>query len=172
MTNKLKTIVADETHPLRPDFDNLHTDKSDRFRIPNSKTTRYLQSFIPTVIRTQLHDTYSHSFQRSFGHNYTIPTVIHSNGHSDTTTRYLHSFQRSFGHNYTIPTVIHSNGHADTTTRYLQSFIPTVIRTPLHDTYSQSFQRSFGHHYTIPTFIPTVTRTQSTSRQMNTTRNG
>ena len=29
-----------------------HVDRSDRFRIPCSKTTRYLQSFIPTSIRT------------------------------------------------------------------------------------------------------------------------
>ena len=54
VTNKLRTILADETHPLRPEFDNRHTrtDRSDRFRIPRSRTTRYLQSFIPTAIRT------------------------------------------------------------------------------------------------------------------------
>ena len=68
VTNKPSTILAGEKHPLRPDFDNLHTDRSDRFRVLNSKTTQYLQSFIPTVIRTRLHDICSHSFQRSFGH--------------------------------------------------------------------------------------------------------
>ena len=85
VTNKLRTLLADETHPLRPDFDNRHTDRSDRFRIPRSRTTQYLQSFIPTAIRTQSIDTqtgaiglgflvagqldtYSRSFQRPFGH--------------------------------------------------------------------------------------------------------
>ena len=55
MTKKLKTILADKTHPLRPEFDNRHVDGSDIFRIPRSKTTRYLQSFIPTAIRTHNH---------------------------------------------------------------------------------------------------------------------
>ena len=52
VTNKPSTVLAGETHPLRPDFDNLHTDTSVRFRILNSKTIRYQPSFIPTVIRT------------------------------------------------------------------------------------------------------------------------
>ena len=52
VTNKLGTILADETHLLRPVFDNIRIDKSDRFRIPRSKTSRYEQSFIPMAIRT------------------------------------------------------------------------------------------------------------------------
>ena len=52
VTNKLRTILADETHALRPEFDHRHTDRSERFRIPRSRTTQYLKSFIPTVIRT------------------------------------------------------------------------------------------------------------------------
>ena len=87
VTNKPSTILAGISHPLRPDFDNLHTDRSDRFRVLNSKTTRYLQSFIPAVIRTRLHDICSHSFQRSFEHDYTISAVIHSSGHSDKQSR-------------------------------------------------------------------------------------
>ena len=51
VTNKLRTISADETRPLKPEFDR-HTDRSDRCRIPRSRTTGYLQSFIPTAIRT------------------------------------------------------------------------------------------------------------------------
>ena len=52
VTNKPRTIfVTTETHPLRPEFDNRRTDRSDSFRIPLSKTKRYLQSVIPTVIR-------------------------------------------------------------------------------------------------------------------------
>ena len=50
--NKLNTVLADETHPLRPDFDSRLKDRSDRFRIFRSKTTRYQQSFIPTAIQT------------------------------------------------------------------------------------------------------------------------
>ena len=63
-TNKLRIILADEMHPLRTDFDNKqtednladetrplrpefynrHIDRSDRFRILCSKTTRYVVS--------------------------------------------------------------------------------------------------------------------------------
>ena len=56
VTNKLRTFLADETHPLRPEFDNRHMDRSYRLRIPRSKTTRYLQSFIPTAIGTHNHN--------------------------------------------------------------------------------------------------------------------
>ena len=52
VTDKLLTVLADETHPLRPEFDNRQTDRSDRFRLPRTRTTRYQQSFIPTAIRT------------------------------------------------------------------------------------------------------------------------
>ena len=52
VTDKLRTVLADKTHLLRPEFDNRHVDRSHRFRIPPSKTTRYLQSFIPTAIGT------------------------------------------------------------------------------------------------------------------------
>ena len=36
VTNKLRTALADETHPLRPEFYNRHMDRSHRFRIPRS----------------------------------------------------------------------------------------------------------------------------------------
>ena len=42
MTNKLRIILADET--LRHVVDNRHIDRSDRFRIPRGKATRYLYS--------------------------------------------------------------------------------------------------------------------------------
>ena len=51
--NELKTALADQTNPLRLQFDNRHIDRSDRFRILHSKSTRYLQSFIPTAIQSQ-----------------------------------------------------------------------------------------------------------------------
>ena len=59
VTSKRRTVLADvdETHPLRPDFDNRHIDRSDRFRIPRSKSTRHLQLFIPTAIRTHSTET-------------------------------------------------------------------------------------------------------------------
>ena len=48
VTNEPRTIfVTTETHPLRPEFDNRRIDRSDRFRIPLSKTKRYLRSVIP-----------------------------------------------------------------------------------------------------------------------------
>ena len=43
--------MADETHPVKPEFDNRHIEKTDLG--------------FPVV---RLHDTYSHSFQRPFGH--------------------------------------------------------------------------------------------------------
>ena len=52
VTNKLQTILADETHPLRPEFDNRQTDRSDRLRLTRTRTTRYQQFFIPGAIRT------------------------------------------------------------------------------------------------------------------------
>ena len=42
VTNKLRTALADEAHPLRPEFYNRHMDRSHRFRILRSKTTRCL----------------------------------------------------------------------------------------------------------------------------------
>ena len=50
-SDKLGTILAEETHPLRPEFDNRHIDSNDRY------------------IVVSLHDTYIHSFQRPFEHN-------------------------------------------------------------------------------------------------------
>ena len=52
VTDRLQTILSDETHPLRCEFDSRRTDRSDRFRLPRTRTTRYQQSFIPTAIRT------------------------------------------------------------------------------------------------------------------------
>ena len=51
VTNKLRTISADETHPLRPEFDKRHKQKRQVLGSPH-KTTRYVQSSIPTAIRT------------------------------------------------------------------------------------------------------------------------
>ena len=51
-SDKLRTILADKTNPLRPEFDNKHRQKR-RFRIPHSK---------------RLHDTYSQSFQQPLKH--------------------------------------------------------------------------------------------------------
>ena len=53
-SDKLGTILAEETHPLRPEFDNRHVDNNDRY------------TGFPVV---SLHDTYIHSFQRPFEHN-------------------------------------------------------------------------------------------------------
>ena len=53
VTKKLRTILADEAHPLRPEFDNRHT-----------QTGAIGVGFL---VLGQL-DTYSRSFQRPFGH--------------------------------------------------------------------------------------------------------
>ena len=46
VTNKLSSCLTD---PLRPEFDNSHKDRSD---IHRCKTSRHVQSVIPTAIRT------------------------------------------------------------------------------------------------------------------------
>ena len=48
--DKQRTILADETHPLRPVFDNRHIGRIKR-----------------QIAR--LHNIYSHSFHRPFGHS-------------------------------------------------------------------------------------------------------
>ena len=52
VTSKLTGILADDAHPLRPEFDSRHIDRSGRFRVPKVRTTRYKHSFIPTAIQT------------------------------------------------------------------------------------------------------------------------
>ena len=48
---KMKSILSEDSHPLRHDFDIHKIVRSGRFRIPKSKTNRYLNSFIPSAIR-------------------------------------------------------------------------------------------------------------------------
>ena len=50
VTDRLHKILNDDTHPLRPEFDNRRTDRSDRFIVPRTRTTRYRQSFIPSAM--------------------------------------------------------------------------------------------------------------------------
>ena len=66
VTNKVKRIPGDETCPLRPECDDKHAHRTDRCRIPRGKTARYLQSLIPTVIRTHTRQAgkFKHSTQR------------------------------------------------------------------------------------------------------------
>ena len=48
---KLNSILQDETHPMRHDFDTLKIIRSGRFRVPKINTKRYKNSFLPTAIR-------------------------------------------------------------------------------------------------------------------------
>ena len=52
VTNKLRTVSADETHHSDLNL-TINTNRSDRFRVP----------------RIRQRDTYSHPFQRPFGHS-------------------------------------------------------------------------------------------------------
>ena len=52
VTNKLTSVLDDDTHPLRPEFDSRLIERSGRFRVPKARTTRYMHSFIPTAIQT------------------------------------------------------------------------------------------------------------------------
>ena len=51
-TDRLNTILADETHPHRPEFDSRRIDRSGRFRVSKARTKRYKNSFIPSAIQT------------------------------------------------------------------------------------------------------------------------
>ena len=51
MTQKLKAILNDETHPLRQEFDNMTIQRTGRLRLPKVKTSRYQKFFIPTAAK-------------------------------------------------------------------------------------------------------------------------
>lgn len=47
---KLSCILKDDTHPLRPDFENTRIARSGRFRLPLLRTERFKRSFFPCAI--------------------------------------------------------------------------------------------------------------------------
>ena len=47
---KLACIMTDDTHPLRPDFDDTLIARSGRFRLPLLKTERFRKSFFPCAV--------------------------------------------------------------------------------------------------------------------------
>ena len=51
VTKKLASVLADNTHPLYPEFDSRLIERSGRFRAPAGRTDRYRHSFIPTAIQ-------------------------------------------------------------------------------------------------------------------------
>jgi hypothetical protein len=57
LTERLTSILADETHPLRPEFDSRRIDRSGRLRAPVARTSRFRNSFIPSAIHAfnQIH---------------------------------------------------------------------------------------------------------------------
>ena len=50
LTNKLTTILHDDTHPQKVDFDNRIIERSRRLRVLRARTTRYAGSFVPSAI--------------------------------------------------------------------------------------------------------------------------
>ena len=50
LTDRLTSILADETHPLKPEFDSRLIDRSGRLRAPVARTSRFRQSFVPRAI--------------------------------------------------------------------------------------------------------------------------
>ena len=57
VTKKIASVMADNTHPLYPDFDSRFIERSGRFRlrVPSGRTDRYRHSFIPTALHLQAH---------------------------------------------------------------------------------------------------------------------
>ena len=51
ITHKLRTILRDETHPLRPELDSMKIERTGRLRLPRVKTTRYKNSFVPNAAK-------------------------------------------------------------------------------------------------------------------------
>ena len=49
---KLTTINKDNTHPLWAEFDCLRIVRSGRFRIPKARTSRFLNSYVPSAVRS------------------------------------------------------------------------------------------------------------------------
>lgn len=50
LTDKITTILTDNTHPLREEFDSRRIDKSGRLKLPIMRTERYRKSFIPRAV--------------------------------------------------------------------------------------------------------------------------
>ena len=51
VVRKMKAILADRDHPLYSEFDSRLIERSGRFRVVKTKTTRHKHSFIPTAIQ-------------------------------------------------------------------------------------------------------------------------
>ena len=51
VTDRLKIILTDETHPMHDELSSRHSNRSNRILAPRAKTSRYLNSFIPSAIR-------------------------------------------------------------------------------------------------------------------------
>ena len=50
VTKKLKDILKDATQPLRLEFEGLMTERSGRMKVPKTRTSRYLSSFVPQAV--------------------------------------------------------------------------------------------------------------------------
>ncbi len=50
LTDKLQSVLTDDMHPLRQEFDSRLMERSGRYRVPNARTTRYKNSFVPAAI--------------------------------------------------------------------------------------------------------------------------
>ena len=48
---KVKAIMQDDTHPLKPDFERVNVSGSGRLQLPKCKTNRYKNSFFPVAIK-------------------------------------------------------------------------------------------------------------------------
>ena len=51
VVKKMKAILTDRDHPLYTEFDSRLIERSGRFRVVKTKTTRHKHSFIPTAIQ-------------------------------------------------------------------------------------------------------------------------
>ena len=52
LIDRLNTSLADETHPLRTEFDSPPIDRSGRLRVLCARKSRYGNSFIPSAVQT------------------------------------------------------------------------------------------------------------------------
>ena len=50
LSNRIRNILSDSTHPLYSEFDTRRIDRSGRIRVPNTRTQRYKHSFLPRSI--------------------------------------------------------------------------------------------------------------------------
>ena len=50
LADKTSRILSDDSHPIWAEFNERHSDRSGRLRVPTTRTQRYKDSFLPRAV--------------------------------------------------------------------------------------------------------------------------